>query len=361
MESYGEQLRKKREARGVDYETISNETSISTQYLIGLENEDSSAFPGEPYMLGFLRNYAEYLGLNSEEILSLYHAKKLQESPVPEGLIVHEKPVFFWPLIIGCCIIVCAAAIVGTCLFVNHKKKNSDADVIVDKNAARKTYELTDKTFSSRVYVGDQFVYPAQQGNIILTVSDTRSAFGLQCPVGTVYTDLAEEAEIDIDGDTVADLIVYVSDVSASEENRGAEVRIVKRSGGNYVASVNHENIPFATEIASNHKQVVILEDNRAYPFMLNGSFRGPCVFRYKIDRHDSVESYFTSGEVVTMTASNGVRLWMSNCNTLKISIIADSKSYDLEIGKAGQVLVEDIKWIKDTDGKYKLVVIELD
>lgn len=361
MESYGEQLRIRREARGFDYETISNETSISTQYLIGLENEDSSAFPGEPYMLGFLRNYAEYLGLNAEEMLSLYHAKKLQESPIPEGLIVHEKPAFFWPLILSCCIIVCAAAIVGACILVNYRKKNNEANIIVDKNAARKTYELTDKTFSSRVYVGDQFVYPAQQGNIILTVSDTRSAFGLQCPTGTIYTDLAEEAEIDIDGDTIADLIVYVSDVSVSEENRGAEVRIVKRSGGNYVASVNHENIPFATEVASNHKQVVILEDNRAYPFMLNGSFRGPCVFRYKIDRHNSVESYFTSGEVVTMTASNGVRLWMSNCNLLKISVIADSKSYDLEIGKAGQVLAEDIKWIKDTDGKYKLVVIELD
>ena len=51
----------------------------------------------------------------------------------------------------------------------------------------------------------------------------------------------------------------------------------------------------------------------------------------------------------------------MSNCNTVKFGIVADAKTYDLEIGKAGQVLAEDIKWIKDTDGKYKLVVIELD
>ena len=51
----------------------------------------------------------------------------------------------------------------------------------------------------------------------------------------------------------------------------------------------------------------------------------------------------------------------MSNSNTVKFSIIADSKNYDLEIGKAGHVLVEDIKWIKDTDGRYKLAVIELD
>ena len=45
----------------------------------------------------------------------------------------------------------------------------------------------------------------------------------------------------------------------------------------------------------------------------------------------------------------------------VKITIIADSKSFDLDIGAAGQIFVEDIKWIKDTDGKYKLVVIELD
>ena len=74
-----------------------------------------------------------------------------------------------------------------------------------------------------------------------------------------------------------------------------------------------------------------------------------------------AIEAYFTSGEVATITANNGVRLWMSNCNTVKFGIVADARTYDLEIGKAGQVLAEDIKWIKDTDGKYKLVVIELD
>ena len=61
------------------------------------------------------------------------------------------------------------------------------------------------------------------------------------------------------------------------------------------------------------------------------------------------------------MTANNGVRVWMSNGNTVKFTVVADTKSYDLEIGKAGQVLVQDIKWVRDTEGKYKLVVVELD
>jgi len=61
------------------------------------------------------------------------------------------------------------------------------------------------------------------------------------------------------------------------------------------------------------------------------------------------------------MTANNGVRVWMSNGNTVKFTVIADTKNYDLEIGKAGQVLVEDIKWVRDSEGKYRLVVVELD
>ena len=103
------------------------------------------------------------------------------------------------------------------------------------------------------------------------------------------------------------------------------------------------------------------MEDNRAYPFTLNASFRGPCLFRDRVDNSQSVESYFARGDLFTATPRNGIRLWMSNFNTVKITIIADSKSFDLDIGAAGQIFVEDIKWIKDTDGKYKLVVIELD
>lgn len=360
MDSYGEILRKAREDKHLDQEFVSRETSIALSYIVGLEEEDNSAFPGEAYMQGFMRNYAEYLGINPDTVLILYKNKKLQESPVPEGLIVHEKPAFFWPLVLGGGGFAFVLLIVLLSVFVFFKKDANNGEVVVEKNSATKKYELTDKVLTGRFYVGDQILFPNGDGNVVLTVRDTLSAFGLECPVGTLYTDLAEESELDIDGDSNTDLIVYVSDISATNASRGAEVRVLKRGEGVYISAVNQEDIPFAAEVTG-RKQTVILEDNRAYPFTVNGSFRGACEFRYKIDRRDAVEAYFTSGEVVTITANNGVRLWMSNCNTVKFGIVADSKSYDLEIGKAGQVLAEDIKWIKDTDGKYKLVVIELD
>ena len=144
-----------------------------------------------------------------------------------------------------------------------------------------------------------------------------------------------------------------------TDESRGAEVRILKRHGS-AVSGVASDDILLASEIG-NSKYKVIFEDTRAYPFTLNGNFRASCVFRIKVDRSEADEQYYTSGEVITRTAANGVRLWISNINAVKFSIIADLKSYDLDIGKAGQVVAQDIKWIKDTDGKYKLVVIELD
>ena len=37
----------------------------------------------------------------------------------------------------------------------------------------------------------------------------------------------------------------------------------------------------------------------------------------------------------------------MSNINALKIHVIAGLSSYDLEVGRAGEVQAEDIKWVR--------------
>ena len=361
MESYGELLKSARETKNLDYETVERETSIIRKFLEGLENEDNSAFPGEAYMLGFMRNYAEYLGVSPDAVLTLYKNKVLQESPVPEALLARERPKYLIPLIVGGSALLLSLCIVGIVTLTRRLKPSEPDNVVLDKSSTAKKYEISDTVFTGRLYTGDKLIYPAKDGEIILTVSKTLSSLGIDAPVGTLLTELAEESELDVDGDGKTDFVVYVSDISNTDAARGAEVRIFRRSGAYTAALSNQNDIPSVTEIDSKHKQNIIFDDNRAYPFTINASFRGPCQFRYKIDRHDPAESYFMTGELVTMTANNGVRLWMSNSNTVKFSIIADSKNYDLEIGKAGHVLVEDIKWIKDTDGRYKLAVIELD
>ena len=362
MESYGELLRKAREEKNLNVDKIAREISIESRYLTGLEDEDNGVFPGEAYMLGFLRNYSNYLELDTDYILKLYNNKKIQESPVPEGLLIKRRPIqLILAIVIPSVVVVIAAAVITTLLLLKKNVAEDDSVVLSSSSKARQ-YELDNSKFSQRVYKGDQIIVPTNNGQIVLTVRDTLSSFGLDTPGGVFYTDLAEETEIDINGDSTPDLIVYVSDISSSDESRGAEISMLLRhSVAMNTQGVNVDEIPFEADIKSKHPQKVILEDNRAYPFTINASFRGSCLFRDKVDNDNSVESYFTRGEVFTANPHNGIRLWISNSNAVKFTIVADSRTFDLDIGAAGQVLVEDIKWIKDSDGRYKLVVIELD
>ncbi len=363
MENYGDLLKNAREAKNLDLDKIAREISIERKYLEGLETEDSGVFPGEAYLTGFLRNYALYLELDADYLLKLYRNKQIQEAPLPEGL--YEKPKISFDkllIIVPVALILLVIGIVSILLL--HKKNSvTDENVIVSNKLGFHQYELNDKKFSQRVYKGDQFLITSENGTpIVLTVRSTLGNFGLDTPAGVFYVELSEESELDVNGDNQTDMIVYVSDISQSDERRGAEVSILLRHGISVSSdTVDESDIPFASEIKSKHAQHVILEDNRAYPFTVNASFRNACLFRYKVDRNDSVETYFSKGEVFTATPHNGIRLWISNANSVKFTIIADSKSYDLDIGAAGQILVEDIKWIKDSDGRYKLVVFELD
>lgn len=364
MESFGEILRTTRESKNLSLEKISREVSIELRYLQGLEDEDSTVFPGEAYMTGFLRNYGNYLDLDSEYLLKLYKNKKIQESPVPEGLIAKQKPKWIIPSVLIPVILIAGVVALILILLNVRSKKVEDLDaVLLANNSKNKMYELTNEKFSQRVYKGDQFiVHTAEDRKIIITVADTLGSFGIEAPSGRYYTDLSEETDIDIDGDSAADLIIYVSDISNTDESRGAEVSLLLHKDSYVPVVINDEDIPMASEIKSKHPQKVILEDNRAYPFTINATFRDPCLFRYRVDNQDSVETYFTRGEVLTATPHNGIRLWASDGNTVSFSIVADSKFLPaLDVGPVGRVLVEDIKWIKDSDGRYKLVVIELD
>ena len=54
--------------------------------------------------------------------------------------------------------------------------------------------------------------------------------------------------------------------------------------------------------------------------------------------------------------------IWISNARTVNLQVQGDTQTTDIAVGKAGQVVVEDIRWIYDkNDGTYKLVVQQVD
>jgi hypothetical protein len=69
-ESIGQQLKREREARYLTLERASDDTRIRIVFLQALEADDYSVIPSAAQGRGFLRNYAEYLQLNIDEMIA---------------------------------------------------------------------------------------------------------------------------------------------------------------------------------------------------------------------------------------------------------------------------------------------------
>ena len=64
----GESLAEARESRGLDLRDVEAETKIRLKYLRALEDGDWDVLPGPAYAVGFLRTYAELVGLDANRL-----------------------------------------------------------------------------------------------------------------------------------------------------------------------------------------------------------------------------------------------------------------------------------------------------
>ena len=65
----GDVLRSKRREMKLSIDQISKELCIRAKYLTALEEKDYKVFPAMTYTYGFLRTYAEFLGLDADELV----------------------------------------------------------------------------------------------------------------------------------------------------------------------------------------------------------------------------------------------------------------------------------------------------
>jgi cytoskeleton protein RodZ len=80
MGSFGETLRQARIDKGVSLADAERATFIRRRYLEALESEDFTTLPAVVYTRGFLRTYADYLGLSPQAMLDLYQPPRSRES-----------------------------------------------------------------------------------------------------------------------------------------------------------------------------------------------------------------------------------------------------------------------------------------
>ncbi|MFS0778610.1 RodZ domain-containing protein [Neobacillus sp. 3P2-tot-E-2] len=72
MTELGNRLKEERLAKGLSLEDLQSITKIQKRYLIGIEEGNYSSMPGNFYVRAFVKQYAEALQLNPEEIFETY-------------------------------------------------------------------------------------------------------------------------------------------------------------------------------------------------------------------------------------------------------------------------------------------------
>jgi len=362
VETLGHKIKTAREGKGLSFEQAGKDTKISVRYLEALEKEDFSCFPGEAYIIGFLRNYGAYLDLDIRELLSLYKALLQQEQPIPvEQLLKQPSPV---PKILAktALAVVILGAVFGGLYYLlfMSRPKNTGTDSQASRAAA--AHKMSGDILEGRFFTGDSVLIPSGQEQVMVELQELGETVTILTPDGPVSLDLGRDIDIDLGGGTET-LRISAMDFDKNNANMGVRLRFaiintppVKEPDNEYF-----ETVP----VTGQSQAMVIITSPNAHPFTLQAHFQGYCMFRWEIlaerDRRERQERYFQRSEEMNIPANNGIRIWTSNAQAARFQIIGGGRTYPLELGAAGEVVVADIRWVRDDDNRFRLILARLE
>ena len=165
---------------------ISKKTKIPLRYLQAFEKESQNNFPDEPYCSLMLQEYARYLGLNPNDIVSIFrrdYAKKVCDHNQKISFLSFT-PQFTYTIIVALLIILFSAY-----LIFEYIKFNRPPVLKVDWPLYSKIVEIRGNTDSeSTVKINENLVVVDQNGNfakkIEISTSEAKIVVESTSPAG---------------------------------------------------------------------------------------------------------------------------------------------------------------------------------
>jgi len=375
MESLGEKLKEARNEKGLSIEQISRETNISIRYLEALEAENFNVFPAEPYLIGFLRNYSIFLDIDVQKVISLYRAIRIQEQPVPVEQLLKTPPKipgFLIPMLV--ILIVLGLSGWGIYTLIVNRKNIIVEDVPVARSPVE--YIMEGNSLDRRLYINDSVIISIDSESYRLELYNLSETVTIRTPVGLEIMDLSQEIMVDLNNNGIPDLRITVADFAKNNPDMGtllhfymidASVALLNPGEISRVSDTDREQtqpVQFTGSPAASSITVIPSSSN-PYPFTLQINFQGYCMFRWEIlnerDRRGTNQRYFQRNAALDIQAQNGIRIWVSNASAARYQVIGGGRTFPLEIGATGEVVVSDLRWVRDDDGRYRVVLVRLE
>ncbi len=115
-------LKNAREDRDLEINEVCKKLKISAKYIEAIESENRSQFPEEPYCSLIIKDYANFLGLNSDDVLSLFRRDfaNVTKSKTSDSKRWFFTPQFTFKIAVFFSIIVFASYLVMEYVKFNH-------------------------------------------------------------------------------------------------------------------------------------------------------------------------------------------------------------------------------------------------
>src|SRR5262245_22421344 len=113
MTNFGASFKKARESKGISLDQIAKDTRISTRFLSAIENEEFHLLPGGIFNRGFVRAFAERVGLDPDQAVGDYErltgvVRDSAEPPAPGNAQPPKSNRLLYPIAAGLLVIVIA-------------------------------------------------------------------------------------------------------------------------------------------------------------------------------------------------------------------------------------------------------------
>ncbi len=382
MNQLGPLFREARIQSGKSVDDAVRETKIAKKYLIAIENEDFDIFPGETYLIGFLRNYAQFLGLDSDEMVIKYRDYKIQEQPAPiEQLVARPKNARRNILLAFVVLIV-----IGAALYIILGGKDKKGEGEEKQKKAQKT-EQAEKAAPVEeawaiVFEEEEITRDFSRGEIISVSHKGREHIisidgieeDLEFSISSIPFSLTadERVEIDFDRDGRKDLLIRTNMLDINTVNLTLKRLYKTADGSSDITLGQDEESPGSV---SGPPEVVIIKESdlaSSGPIAPETGFqivsgyektdiaaiiraRATVYLGYYVDEEQKEEALLRVGDELELEAGEMLRLTATNANATEVEI----NRVPVTLGSSGETVAKLVRWYRDANDSelYHLVI----
>jgi len=367
LEQIGQTLKNARLDLNLKIKDVVEETNISPVFLKALEAEEFDKFPSEIYLIGFLRAYAQFLGLDPQKVIQAYKGHKIAESETPlEEL---TKPTsfswlrFFKKIIIKNKVILSLLGVIifSVVAFLIFKKY-----LLPDINlVAGSSIEKIKEEYNQEI---------PEQNKTKVKILDFRKDKGF------ILVSEGEEIEFEVDNQEVSFIIQKIEEqsieikflpnevvqkiqldkkelfqVKTSPRKIYLTLKGLTENRAKIKAELGDKNSAFKEEPTSNLKTKVYTRNPKDLKIVFEVFFVQKSFIELYLDGVQKARGFFAKGEKVKWEAVEYIQIKIGNAGGLKTKI--NNKKYTF--GLPGQVVNKVITWERDKKDSnlYEIIV----